>query len=173
MRRTLETLDLALGNLERFLLYLSIIAILATGAIVLMEIAAREFLPFRIPDGVTIVEQLMVASIAFGLSYAMATNAHIAIELFYQHFPLALQRICDIIGLLAGLIAFLPIAYWAWIDTTKFLRRGSYYYGELQLPEWPTHAAFLVGFAVLSLRLLLLFAMRLGGQTSAAASQSH
>ncbi|SEP93064.1 TRAP transporter small permease [Thalassovita taeanensis] len=159
----LNAADRALARLERFMLGIAVGAILLTAIIVLIGIGSREILPFRIPDDTEIIAQLMVVSIAFGLGYVTNNNAHIAIDLFYVHFGRRFQRFCDSIAVVAGLIAFVPITYWAIHDVEKLFRTGRYYAGELQFPEWPTRAIFLFGFAVLSLRLIMIFMRRVTG----------
>ncbi|MCI5094950.1 MAG: TRAP transporter small permease [Rhodobacteraceae bacterium] len=163
----MKTLYMQIGRgldlLERGLMVLAVVAILMTSLLVLAEIGAREFLPFHVPDAVTIVAGLMVVSISFSLAHAMSVNAHIAVDLFYQHFPPSVQRLCDLIALVVGLGFSWAILYWSWFDVSKLYRRGSYYYGELQLPEWPVNSALLLGFAVLFARLVHLFAGRLLG----------
>lgn len=163
MKSLYDLLGRGLDILERGLMVLAVVAILLTSVLVMAEIGAREFLPFHVPDAVIIVAALMVFSISFALAHAMAVNAHIAVDLFYQHFPAWLQKLCDVIGLLTGLGFSFAMVYWSWFDVAKLFRRGSYYYGELQIPEWPVNAALLLGFTALSLRLVHLFAGRLLG----------
>lgn len=166
-RQILSITDRTLSSLERVMLGISMCAILATSIIVLIGIGSREILPFRIPDDTTIVEQLMVVSIAFGLGYVTHQRTHIAIDLFYTHFTPRFQTICDAIAVAAGIIAFAPITYWALHDVTKFLISGRYYYGEMQMLEWPTRGIFFFGLLVMVVRLVLIFLDRLtGGQTS-------
>jgi TRAP-type mannitol/chloroaromatic compound transport system permease small subunit len=49
----------------------------------------------------------------FGGAYALERREHIRITFLYDALPLALQRICDLIGLICGLIFLLALGWFA------------------------------------------------------------
>jgi hypothetical protein len=50
----------------------------------------------------------------------------------------------------------LPILYGGYLDFDSVTSDGAYFFGELNLPEWPGRLIFLVGYIVFVLRLFVL-----------------
>ena len=75
-----------------------------------------------------------------------------------------LRRAAEVAGLLTGLLASAPVAWWAWRTFVRSVETGSYYFGEINLPEWPAKLFFFIAFFTVSLRLGLMLAQTLAGE---------
>ena len=67
------------------------------------------------------------------------------------------RYVCDIVGAVAGLVAFVPIALWAIGDLTSAYQTGRLNYGQLQIPMWPSYLFFALGVCLMCLRLCVIF----------------
>lgn len=152
-----------LGGVERCLLAVASAALVAIAALILIEIVGRWLPALRIPDNIIIVRQLMVVSIACGLGWVTGRNGHIAIDLLYRHMAPRLQRVCHGLALVIALVMVMPLVIWVIEDIVSLYTSGSFYFGELKLPEWPVRTAFLLGFLSLTARLCLQLAGLIAG----------
>jgi TRAP-type C4-dicarboxylate transport system permease small subunit len=157
MPRWLSGFDAVLSVLERGLLVVSVIAFIGVGLLMGAAILSREFFGFGVPDDAVIVSQLMLVSITCALGYVTAQRAHIAIDILYDKLGPRTRYVLDLISSLAGLIAFIPIALWAFGDLSAAYQTGRLNYGQLQLPMWPSYLFFALGLSLMCLRLVVIF----------------
>lgn len=142
--------------LENMLLAVSIICLLTIATIVMLVLAERAGLGVRIPDNVILMQQLMVVAVGCSLAYVTRTREHISIDLLYVLLGSRLRRLADLGTIIIGLLASTPIAYWAFVNFRKSVASGAYYFGEINLPEWPAKFFFFLAFTTVALRLLIL-----------------
>lgn len=154
MKLFVEGAGRVLSLFERALLALAFVSLIAIAVLVILAILARSIPAFIVPDSVLIVSSLMVISISFSLAYATATRAHIAVDLFYMTMGRRLRRVCDVVAVVAGIVFTAPLTLWFIDETHEMYVEGRTVIGALRLPEWPTHFALVVGFALVALRLL-------------------
>lgn len=151
MDALLRVLERTVGVLEGMLFLLATFAIIAIGLIENTNIFLRYF-GTGVSDSVIWIEMLMVAAIAFSLSYAQRRDAHISVDILYNYLPVRTQSALQVLTLLVGLLVSAAVAYWGWGEFWSALIGGNFYAGLLDLPEWPPKLAFFVGFALLFLR---------------------
>lgn len=154
--RWLDLIDRALSVVERGLLVISVIALIGVGLLMGIAILSRELLGFGVPDDTVIVSQLMLISITCALGYVTAQRAHIAIDILYDKLGPRTRYVLDLVGSLAGLLAFVPIALWAYGDLSAAYLTGRLNYGQLQLPLWPSYLFFALGLSLMCLRLVVI-----------------
>ncbi|WP_168206484.1 TRAP transporter small permease [Labrenzia sp. PHM005] len=142
--------------LEKVLLVLAAISILAICAIIFSGVVTRAVFNWSMPDAEILVRDLMIASIILPLAYVTAERTHIAVDVFVNLMPKAVRPWSDLLGSVIGFLVLLPIAYGGWKGFHSAWIDGNYYYGEFDLPEWPGKLAFALGYAVFVLRLLSL-----------------
>ncbi len=142
--------------LEKVLLVLAAVSILAICAIIFSGVVTRAVFNWSMPDAEILVRDLMITSIILPLAYVAAERAHIAVDVFVNMMPKAVRPWSDLLGSTIGLLVLLPIAYGGWKGFLTAWSDGNYYYGEFDLPEWPGKLAFALGYAVFLLRLLSL-----------------
>lgn len=144
-----------MSSIEVFFLSLSVLALIGASLLVLFAVPARSYPAFAVPDNVLFVESLLLTSIALGLGRATGLGEHIAVDLFYNGFPEWLKRATRFLALCAGLIFFVPLAWWYASLALEFFESGRTQYGSLRLPKWPPYAVISVGFWLVALRLSL------------------
>lgn len=145
-----------LRKLEGALVALSICCILGICAIITLTIFGRFLFGVSIPDDVVMVRELMIGAVVLPLAYVAAERAHIMVEVFTSHMPDHWQPALNLLGSLIGSLTLLPILYGGYLGFESVATDGAYFFGELNLPEWPGRLIFLVGYIVFILRLLVL-----------------
>ena len=145
-----------LRKLEGALVALSICCILGICAIITVTIFARFLFGISIPDDAIMVRELMIGAVVLPLAYVAAERAHIMVEVFTARLPERWQSWLNLLSSLVGSVMLLPILYGGYLDFESVASDGAYFFGELNLPEWPGRLIFLVGYIVFILRLLVL-----------------
>ena len=59
-------------------------------------------------------------------------------------------------GTLISLLILIPLALSAWQGFSHAASSGAYFFGELELPEWPGRFAFFAGAALFIMRLSII-----------------
>lgn len=149
------TFERIVARLENALLAVSVACLLTIAAIIMLVLLERSGLGPRIPDNVILMQQLMVVAVGCSLAYVTRVRDHISIDLLYAHLGRSLRRAADFAAIIVGLVASLPVSVWAFVNFRKSFRSGAYYFGEMNLPEWPAKLLFFLAFATISLRLLI------------------
>ncbi|MGB0410928.1 MAG: TRAP transporter small permease [Pikeienuella sp.] len=143
-----------LGHIEKLLLDLGAFAIGIFCVYICLGIILRTFFASQVPDEVVIVGELMVAALILPLGYVAADRGFIAVELLTNRMPRKVQLWLNVLAVLVGLLATLPITYAALHAAETALTSGNYFFGLLSLPEWPGRIAFFCGYVVFAARLL-------------------
>jgi len=145
-----------LQRIEKLLLELAVLAVLALGLLISASVVLRVFFNSGIPDTIVMVRELMVAAILLPLAAATSARAHIVVEFLTNQFPARIQGWFVVFGTGFGVLALAPLMYAGWNETVHSLNSGAFYFGQLNLPKWPGHLLFLIGISFCWLRLLLL-----------------
>jgi len=172
MKRYLSAADRGLAGLERLLLGLAMAALIGIAVLVCWEILARSVPAIAIPDGVIVVQMLMVAAIALALGHATGTGAHIAVDILYNLLPTRTRRGCDLLALVAALVFMVPASLWIAVETVEHIESGRTLYGQLRLPEWPPYAALALGMLSMCLRLVHLLVRDIAAPETAGETSS-
>ncbi|OWU83112.1 hypothetical protein ATO6_19815 [Oceanicola sp. 22II-s10i] len=159
----IKTADKILTTLENLLLFVAVCCLVAISLMVLLVIFERFNFGPGVPDDVVVLQQTMVVTVGCSLAYITRLNGHISIDLAYAFFGQRMQRIADFVALVVGLLASAPITYWAWKNFMKSVDTGAYYFGEINLPEWPAKLFFFIAFLTVSVRLALMLLQMLAG----------
>lgn len=144
-------------NLEKILLGLGALAVILLGILITSNVVARAAFASAVPDSVTIVRELMVAAILLPLGAATAARAHVSVAFVSDKFGDRLRSWLIVMGTFVGLIALAPLIYAGGREFLNVWQKGSFYYGDLNLPKWPGLMLFVIGIAATWLRLLELF----------------
>lgn len=137
------------------MLALSILAVLAMGMVIVATIFGRWLLSKQIPDDVLWVEDLMVAAVALPLASVAAARQNIAVELFTSRASYGTLAVLHFLGNMLGFVLFALFSWGSWVEFMNVWADGSYYDGDLYLPQWPGRLICALGFSVLSLRLFV------------------
>jgi TRAP-type C4-dicarboxylate transport system permease small subunit len=140
-------------NLEKILLGLGAIAVILLGVLITTNVVARAVFSGNVPDSVTMVRELMVAAITLPIAAATAARAHVSVAFISDRFGPRLRSWLIVIGSVVGMIALAPLIYASGREFLSVWEKGSFFYGDLNLPKWPGRLLFVVGITATFARL--------------------
>lgn len=149
-----SALERAFTAVERVLIVIAGLAVLASGAITCISVFGRWLFGWTVPDGEIIVGDLMIVACVLPLSVVAGRHAHIAVDLLVRHFPERVRRWVDGFNGVLGVLILLAITWSGWLNFATAWTRHGYYDGRLEWPEWPGRLAFVVGYALFVARSL-------------------
>lgn len=142
--------------IERTLLDLAVLALIALAGVIFVNVGMRWLGGSGLPDAIILVRELMVAAVILPMAAATAARGHVAVTFFSDRMPAALRGRLVVLGHLVGVLALIPLIFAAWRVTSQVWTSGEFYYGDLNLPRWPGVALFLLGLALMWLRLVVM-----------------
>lgn len=145
-----------LKKIELAVLAFAGVCIVALGLLITTTVVIRNLFGGGVTDDVTIVSELMVGAIFLPLAYVTANYSHITIDFLFNRMGKRLKLWTLAVGSTISLLVLLPLAFSAWTGFFHAVEAGSYFFGELDLPEWPGRLAFLAGAVLFVLRLTLI-----------------
>ena len=148
--------------IERTLLDLSVLALIALGLVIFANVVARALFGTSVPDAIILVRELMVAAVILPMAAATAARSHVAVTFVSDRLPRRMRSRLIVLGHVAGLLALTPLIYAAWRVAGQAFASGEFYYGDLNIPRWPGVTLFLAGLALMWVRLAVLLAGDLG-----------
>ena len=147
-----------LATVERALAGVAALCVIGLCLVITGTVLSRWLLGWGVPDDVTIVQELMIGAIILPLAYVTSNRSHIAVEVLYNRLGPRTQLYLLAFGTAFGFLALLPLTYAAWHEFSYAYESENYFFGDLELPEWPGKLAFFTGVFFFVLRLLLLTA---------------
>jgi len=154
-------------------------ALLGGIAVVLMMVHITLDIVLRLfnltpPGTISIVSYYYMLVVAFvSLAFAEQRNAHISVEIFYDHFPRALQTLCCVVGSLLCLAVYGLMAMKSWdIALEKMAIQAKFIQGGSVIITWPGYFLLPVGFALIWL-VCAMKLVRMCVATSTAAEQEE
>ncbi|MCP3889140.1 MAG: TRAP transporter small permease [Desulfobulbaceae bacterium] len=93
--------------------------------------------------------------VLFGASYGLKVGSHIGMDAFVKLFSRGVRRILTSIAAILAIIYCCLILYGSWIYLKKMKMIGIEL-EDLPIPTWIAHGMLLVGFAFLTIRLLMI-----------------
>lgn len=158
-----------LKKIEQGALMVAGLCIVALGLMITLSVATRNIFGWGVTDDVVIVRELMVGAVFLPLAYVTAEYSHITIEFLFKRLGKHSKLWMLAFGSLISLLILIPLVFSAWQGFFHAASSGAYFFGELELPEWPGRLAFFAGALLFILRLLIILVsdMRaaLGGNT--------
>ena len=145
-----------LKKIEQGALLLAGLCIVALGLMITLTVVTRNLFGWGVTDDVVIVRELMVGAIFLPLAYVSAEYSHITIDFLFKRLGKHSQLWMLAMGSLISFIILLPLALAAWQSFFHAASSGAYFFGELELPEWPGRLAFFAGAALFIIRLLVI-----------------
>ncbi|MEM1274355.1 MAG: TRAP transporter small permease [Pseudomonadota bacterium] len=146
-----------LKRLEFLLDTLGAVAVALLCLLIVATVAAREVLSVPVPDSIILVRELMVPAILFPLSAATSRRAHVAIDLFANHFPDALNRWIAAFAALVGIVIVATLVVAGWQQFINNWNNGAHHGGEFLIPKWISRAAYFIAFGFVLIRMIQLF----------------
>jgi len=145
-----------LSVIEKAGLDLSVIAIVVLALLVTVSIAGRLILGSAIPDDIIIAGELMVALVALPWAIVTADRGHIAVEVFTTRVKGSGNIWLDILSTFAALVMMVPLTLAVGSALMTSIDYGSYFDGDLYLPQWPGRLMFFLGYALMLARFAFL-----------------
>lgn len=145
-----------LKKLEQGALLIAGVCIVALGLMITLTVASRNLFGWGVPDDVVIVRELMVGAVFLPLAYVTAEYSHITIEFLFKRVGKVAKLWILALGSLISLLILIPLVLSAWQGFFHAATSGAYFFGELELPEWPGRFAFFAGAALFILRLSII-----------------
>ncbi|WP_121062560.1 TRAP transporter small permease [Chachezhania antarctica] len=142
-----------LGGMEKVFLTIAALMILAMSLYVATGIVLRTFFAGKLYDEVSIIGEMMVAAISLSFAYVAAERGFVAVEIFTNRAGRKARLWLDILASAVGLAALIPISIAAGKAGLRTWTEGSYFFGTLNLPEWPGYFVYIIGVTVFLLRL--------------------
>ena len=147
-----------LRRLEGAMVVVAAICVVAIGALITVGIFTRALFGWSPSDTLVIVRELMIGATVLPLAYVAAEGSHISVEVFTNAMPERAQPWISLLGSIAGFLVLLPITYGGYAPLAEVIEDGAYFFGDLELPEWPGRLAFFIGFLVFAVRMLVFIA---------------
>ncbi|WP_420412739.1 TRAP transporter small permease [Roseibium sp.] len=146
-----------LGWIETAFIATAAAAILGMCIYITLGILLRSLVGVQIPDEVVVVGDLMIGALILPLAYVAADRGFIAVEVLTDMLPKATHVWLNVLAASVGLLAVIPITYAGYLAMVHAIQSGNYFFGILELPEWPGRVAFFAGYALFFIRLTILF----------------
>ena len=139
---------------EQGLLAVSLVALALICIVVTYTVIARTVHAPLIPDDVQIVRQLLVIVIIFPMAAVTALRMHIAVTVFTERLSARKKRACLVLGDILGLALFTVLLAGAIELFIASFKSGEYFDGDIDIPYWMVHGAYMFALAALWLRML-------------------
>lgn len=143
-----------LGRTEDLFVMFGALAVAGMSAFVVTGVVMRNLLNMSLNDESVIVGELMIAALVLPLGKVAAEGGFITVDILTKRFQDRHAVVLNVIACVVGLVAAGVLFYAGYKSITEVLRSGSYYFGTLQLPEWPGKLMFFAGYVLFTLRLL-------------------
>jgi TRAP-type C4-dicarboxylate transport system permease small subunit len=152
----------AVTRVNRAIARLLGIALLAMGALILVEIVLRQTVGSALGGSDEIAGYVMAAIATWGFAYALVERAHVRIDLVQRRLPPAARAWLDVfaLALLTAVAAVVTLYGWRVLATT--LERGSTANTPLETPLWLPQSIWLAGWAWFAATAALLLVAALG-----------
>lgn len=129
--------------------------LLATTLLVFLDVVMR----FGFSAGFLWTQELTLHMSAwfvlFGTSYGIKVGSHIGVDAFVKLFPRGARRLITFVACILSLCYCGLVLYGSWIYLSKMKKIGIPL-EDLPIPTWIAHGMLVVGFAFITIRLLIL-----------------
>ncbi|MGR3376021.1 TRAP transporter small permease [Salipiger abyssi] len=154
MRAIIETLDQALGVVERFAALIAGLLILALMSLVCAEVLGRGLFNHAIRGSIDIVEQLMVALVALGIAYCQSHFGNVRMTLVSDRCRGRAKWLSELFALAVALFVVVILTKGSWLNFMRSWNNGGDT-PEIGIPLWPGILLVTCALGLLALRLAL------------------
>ncbi len=145
-----------LSWLERLSLSLAAIAVTLIMFIVSYDALSRYAFNAPLPWAFELITYyLMLAATYFAASATFTSGDHISIDVFRPMIRTRVLARLDAAWSILGAVIFAIITYGAWNEMTHAYTRNEFLPGYIVWPAWVSYLPILIGFLLLTLRLVL------------------
>lgn len=140
-------LNKMLDRAMMFLLALGCLALLAMTLLTAADVGLRYFFNSPISASYELSEILMGMFAPIAILYCAYKNAHVCVDILFEHFSAAMQRVALLFSNAAVLICAVLLTWQSW-HLIEELRETGLTSATLNLPMWPLACVFLLAFAL-------------------------
>ncbi|MEM9247114.1 MAG: TRAP transporter small permease [Pseudomonadota bacterium] len=140
---------------------LGAVAVALLCLLIVTTVFAREVFALAVPDSIILVRELMVPAILFPLSAATSRRAHVAIDLFANHFSAAVNRWIAALAALIGIVIVATLVVAGWQQFANTWTNGAHHGGDFLIPKWISRAAYFIAFGFVLMRMVQMFVVDL------------
>jgi TRAP-type C4-dicarboxylate transport system permease small subunit len=144
----LDRACVALGSLSGVLILVMIL-------LVSVDVVIRKLFAETVPGASEINTLLLVALVYLGLAGAQARGAHFSVTLLRDRLPAGGRRATDMATTAVSLAFTGVLTVFTYGKAMQSFASGEASFGVVAFPIWPSRAAIALGFALLSLQLLV------------------
>lgn len=135
----------------------------AAGAVVMLmvvhicfDVLANYLLSSPIPGTEPVVANYyMVAVVYLPLAFVELRRESIAVDLFYQWFPIPMKKLATILGTVLSIVFFALLAYQSFNDAMRAYGTGEFVDGTYAVITWPSRFILPVSFVSVVIVLLM------------------
>lgn len=151
--RLLAALNRAISALERALISVSAVAVLAMMVILVVDVAGRYMFSRPLPWSYDFIRlYLMPMVILLALADTFRRDGHIAVDLFYLRFSIVARRLVRLMASIMIAASLAPIAWLAYFQAVRRFTNNTVISGSILWPTWIPYALLVTGTALLILR---------------------
>lgn len=100
---------------------------------------------FTPPDEDLLVSEAVVLVAFLPQIVLVRQRRQVSVDVLVQVFPEPLQKACDVLAAICGILTYALLGWAAWVALDRALVNGSMYVGDLELSEWPGRAMVMLG----------------------------
>ncbi len=151
----------AIRRINRWLARLMGFALLAMGALILVEIVLRATVGSALGGSDEISGYVMAAIATWGFAYALSERAHVRIDLVQRRLPRPVRAWMDVLALALMTAVALLVTSYGWRVLATTLDRGSRANTPLETPLWIPQSIWFAGWVWFTVAAALLLAAAL------------
>ncbi len=150
----MHAIDRAITAIETFFGWFAKLALVAMMLLVCADAGGRYLFAHPVPGVYEITEfYLMVALIFLSFAMTQRVGGHVRADVFFDLFPIRVQKTLEVIYLLAALVLFALIAWAATRTSINNFEANRWTTGVVPIPTGPSWAIAALGAWVFCLRL--------------------
>lgn len=151
--RLLAALNRAISALERALISISAVAVLAMMMILVVDVAGRYIFNRPLPWSYDFIRlYLMPMVILLALADTFRRDGHIAVDFLYLRFGVVARRLVRLLASIMIAASLAPIAWLAYFQAVRRFTNNTVISGSILWPTWIPYAVLVMGTALLILR---------------------
>ncbi len=140
-----------IARINRGIAIVAGVALLATVALILVEIVMRQTSYGSIGGSDEISGYVMAGVATWGFAYALTERAHVRIDILQARLPLAGKGLFDLIALASLCGIALVVSFYSWSVLAKTLARDSHANTPLATPLWIPQSIWFGGWVWLAI----------------------
>jgi TRAP-type C4-dicarboxylate transport system permease small subunit len=151
----LGVVDSWIVRITKYISYVSAVCLVGIMLVAFFNVLGEKILHHGVPGSTEIVEYLHVPVVFLSAAYVTLDRGQTAIDLLYQHFPKALQKIASTFSYLLGAAISGFVSYRGFVQMGKHINtHAKSAVSGFGFVLWPFSLVFSIGFAMIAITFL-------------------